>query len=245
MIVVMGTCPLGILTETAPQVVAFFRENAYNTSMPAAAHPTLTPGRVYRTQEFARWGRNPARLAKRLVRAGELVELRRGLYVRPERSVWGAVPPDSRALVRAFLKGKPFLFTGSAQWNALGLGSTAVFAEQLVYNTKRSGHFTLDDRRFEFRRVRFPQRPTAEWFAVDLIENRERAGVSADQLVRALARAAAAGRFANGVVLDVQRLRTVAAEYGTHATVDLVERSLALAAAGSNGESHATAAARP
>lgn len=196
--------------------------------MPAAAHPILTPGRVYRTAEFARWGRNPARLAKRLVRAGELVELRRGLYVQPEWSVWGAVPPDSRALVRAFIKGGAFLFTGSAQWNALGLGSTAVFAEQLIYNTKRSGHFTLDDRPFEFRRVRFPRRPTAEWFAVDLIEHRKRAGVSADQLVLALARAITLGRFANGDSLNIERLRVTAAAYGTRATANLVESSAVL-----------------
>ena len=46
-------------------------------------------------------------------------------------------------------------FTGSEHWNALGLGTTAVFPAKLVYNTKRSGEFTLGGRRFLLRRVGF------------------------------------------------------------------------------------------
>ena len=40
--------------------------------MTASAQPRLKRGRVYRTKEFARWGANPTRLAKRLVREGEV-----------------------------------------------------------------------------------------------------------------------------------------------------------------------------
>jgi hypothetical protein len=55
--------------------------------------------------------------------------------------------------MRAFLDGGPFVFTSPERWNALGLGSTAVFAAPLVYNTKRSGAFELGGRRFVLRRV--------------------------------------------------------------------------------------------
>ena len=45
--------------------------------------------------------------------------------------------------MRAFLDGGRFVFTGPERWNALGLGTTALFATPLVYNTRRSGTFEL------------------------------------------------------------------------------------------------------
>lgn len=61
------------------------------------------------------------------------------LFAHPSRSRFGSVPPRDEELVRAFLDGAPLVFTGAERWNALGLGTTAVSAERLVYNTKRSG----------------------------------------------------------------------------------------------------------
>lgn len=62
------------------------------------------------------------------------------------------------SLLRAWLGDNRFLITGPPRWNALGLGSTAMFAATLVYNTQRTGEFTLDGRRFLLRRVFFPER---------------------------------------------------------------------------------------
>jgi len=188
--------------------------------MPAAAKPRLTPGRVYRTKEFGRWGENPTRLAKRLTRDQGLVELRHGLYYRPKQSRFGAVPPDERELLRAFLEGSPFLFTGPDRWNSLGLGSTAVFVDRLVYNTKRSGTFQFGNRRFVLRRVRFPRDSTPEWFAVDLLENHEMAGVGLDELGAGLERAVASGR------LRAKELLRAAGKYGTKRTQSVVRRAL-------------------
>ena len=188
--------------------------------MPAAAKPRLTRGRVYRTKELGRWGENPTRLAKRLTRDQELVELRHGLFYRPKQSRFGVVPPDERELMRAFLEGGPFLFTGPDRWNALGLGSTAVFVDQLVYNTKRSGVFQFGNRRFVLRRVRFPRNPTPEWFAVDLLENYELAGVGLDDLGEGLVRAVATGR------LCAEELSRAAENYGTRRTQAVVGRAL-------------------
>ena len=188
--------------------------------MATAAHPQLRPGRVYRTRDLAPWGANAPRLAKRLVREDRLVPLAHGLFAHPRKGRFGDVPPEDEEVMRAFLDGGKFVFTGPERWNALGLGSTALFAAPLVYNTKRSGTFELGGRRFVLRRVAFPQRPNPEWFVVDLFENAEGAGVAAADLAAALQRAVAAGRF------DAHRLREMAAQYGTRRTRSLVERAL-------------------
>jgi hypothetical protein len=89
-----------------------------------------------------------------------------------------------------------------------------------VYNTKRSGTFTLGGRRFVLRRVAFPENPPAEWFVVDLIEHAEQAGASRADLGAALTRALARRAF------DRDRLREMAKRYGTRATQALVEAAL-------------------
>ncbi|MGQ0505282.1 MAG: hypothetical protein ACT4TC_08165 [Myxococcaceae bacterium] len=122
--------------------------------------------------------------------------------------------------MRAFLDGAPFLFTGPDRWNTLGLGTTAVFAAPLVYNTKRSGTFEFGDRRFVLRRVAFPENPTPEWFAVDLLEHADQAGASRTEVAAALARAVARGAF------DPERLREMSRRYSTRATQALTESAL-------------------
>lgn len=192
--------------------------------MPAPARPQLSPGRVYRTRELSRWGRNPTRLASRLVREGVLRPLAKGLYLHPKVGRFGPVPPTDEELMRAFLDGGRFVFSGPEVWNTLGLGSTAAFSARLVYNEKRSGTFTFAGRRFLLRRVRFPRRPTSEWFVVDLLEHHDSAGVSRERLERNLARALEEGRF------GLRALRRAAERYGTKATQALVERAAGEAA---------------
>jgi hypothetical protein len=123
-------------------------------------------------------------------------------------------------LLKRFLDGTPFVLTGPERWNALNLGSTAVAPVQLVYNTKRSGDFELGGRRFRLRRVRFPTKPTPEWYAVDLLEHHAEAGVSRETLLEGLQRAAEATR------LSAEKLREAAREYGTKQTQDDIEDAL-------------------
>ncbi len=179
--------------------------------MATAAQPTLQPGKVYRTAELTIWSANPTRLAARLVKRGELIRLRHGLFSAPRRSRFGAVPPSDKALLGALLDGSPYVVTGPPRWNALGLGATALFASTLVYNTRRSGVFELAGRRFRLRRVRFPEPPTPEWFVIDLFNNVQQAGLSEEVLAKALARAVKAGRF------DPDQLDLLAKTYSTHA----------------------------
>ena len=103
----------------------------------------LDPGTVYRTAWLRRWGDNPTRLAHKLERRGLVQRLGHGLFYAPRKSRFGDVPPSDEALLDAFLDGTPYVVTGPHRWNALGLGSTALFARPLVYNTKRTGTFCL------------------------------------------------------------------------------------------------------
>ena len=182
----------------------------------------LRRGRVYRTRDFSQWSTNPSRLARRLVAEGELKPLAHGLFVHPKEGRFGVVPPTDEAIMQAFIGG-PFVLTGPEQWNALGLGTSASFAAQLVYNTKRSGEFTLDGRRFLLRRVSFPRRPPPEWFVVDLFQHAEQAAADRDDLTAALARAVTRRRF------DADRLTTMAMEYGSRDTRERVASALELA----------------
>lgn len=184
------------------------------------ANPTFKPGQVLRTEDLRQWSANPSRLGKRLVQEGKLELLKQGLYVAPKKSKFGLVPPDSQALLRAFLKDTPYQETGPKLWNALALGSTALSTQALVYNTKRSGRFTFAGKTFDLRRVRFPEQAPPEWFVVDLMEHHKEAGVALETLEAGLSKAMKAHRF------DGKELRTMAESYGTLRTRRAVERAL-------------------
>ncbi len=115
--------------------------------MNTPAQPELVPGRAYRSRDLRPWSANPTRLARRLVDEGKLREAAHGLYYAPLLTRFGAAPASSEEILRAFLGGEPFLVTGPPYWNALRLGSTAMFAVTLVYNTWDSGEFQLGGRR--------------------------------------------------------------------------------------------------
>lgn len=185
--------------------------------MSTAAQPELEPGRAYRTSDLRRWAKNPTRLARRLVAEGKLREAAHGLYYAPIPSKFGPAPAADEELLRVFLGDEPFLVTGPPYWNALGLGSTAMFAVKLVYNTRRTGEVVLDRRRFLLRRVYFPATPTPEWFVIDLLQHHDMAGVASSELRDGLAATLRLGRW------DRERLREMAENYGTRATLALVD----------------------
>jgi len=122
--------------------------------------------------------------------------------------------------MRGFLEDGPFVFTGPERWNALGLGTTTVFAKALVYNTKRSGLFDFDGRQFLLRRVAFPESPPPEWFVIDLFENAAQAAAAPEDLAVALDGAVQAGRFGREQLLVMSR------RYGSRRTHKLVNAAL-------------------
>ncbi len=191
--------------------------------MPAAAPLHLEANHAYRTKDFLAYGKNPGRLVRRLVDRGELRELAHGLYHVPVHSRFGVVPPRDHEILRGFLEDYAFVMTGPPAWNALALGATAMFTATLVYNRKRTGTFTFDGRTFLLRRVAFPDRPTAEWYVIDLIQHADMAGVGLDTLEHNLANAMAGGRF------EQVQLVEMALHYGSKATQALVARCLTAA----------------
>lgn len=189
--------------------------------MGLAVQPNLQPGRAYRTRELRQWGANPTRLARRLVREGKLRKAAHGLFYAPIKSRFGPAPARDEELLRAFLDDGRFVITGPPRWNALGLGSTAMFAATLVYNIQRTGDFTLDGRRFLLRRVLFPVDPRPEWYVVDLLQHHGMAGASLADLEASLTATLREGRW------DVRSLRDMANRYGTKSTLALVEGCIA------------------
>lgn len=167
----------------------------------------LTPGRVYRTRELRAFTANPTRWAKRLVEQGVLRQPHHGLYYAPVPTNFGLLGPTTAELLRAFLDGDDFLITGPYFWNALGLGTTQMFAVSLVYNRKHTGIMTVGGHRIWFRRVRFPSPPPLEWFVVDLLHNERHMGEDTSHLDELLVRALRKGRF------DAERLHAMATEY--------------------------------
>ena len=180
----------------------------------------MVPGRVFRTADLAAATKNPSRLAKQLVSEGILERLAGGLYGVPKDSKFGRLTPRSDDIIATFLKGAPYLLTGPEFWNATGLGSTAVFPVQIIYNRARSAKLDLGGRRFWFVRKEFPPEPTPEWYAIDLIEHRDMMGVELKTLRAGLRSAVEAGR------LSAPRLQRMAAEWATKRVAAFVEESL-------------------
>lgn len=100
-----------------------------------------------------------------------------------------------------------------------------MFASTLVYNTRRTGDFTLAGRPFLLRRVYFPKQPSPEWFVVDLLKHHEMAGVALSELRTNLVATLRLGRW------DIATLGEMAATYGTKSIAALIEECIAEARA--------------
>jgi hypothetical protein len=210
---------LPLPTAFGAATMTMFAEISYRMARPLADVP-LDPGTVYRTAWLRRWGANPTRLAQKLEDRGLVRRLGHGLLYAPRTGRFGEVPPSDEALLDAFLDGTPYLVTGPPRWNALGLGSTALFVHPLVYNTKRTGRFDVGRRTFDLRREAFPAEPTAEWFVIDLLRHADDAGVDRHDLAKNLTQALRRGRF------DLDRLFEMAARFGGRRELDLVRAAV-------------------
>jgi hypothetical protein len=78
-------------------------------------------------------------------------------------------------LVEAFLKDDRFLMVSPNDYNSLGVGTTQLHNEPVVYNRKRHGRHKLDGRVYDFRlRPSVPAQLTKEVLLVDLLHNLKR-----------------------------------------------------------------------
>ncbi len=151
----------------------------------------LRPGEVYRRRDLARWSTAVDRHLQRLLAEGRLEKVGAGLYMAPRKTRFGLAPADPQKLVEAFLGDSRFLIVSPNAYNSLGLGTTQLYNEPVVYNRKRHGRFELDGRWYDFRmRACLPAKLSTEVLLVDLLHNLDR--LPEDQssvLPRALARA--------------------------------------------------------
>jgi hypothetical protein len=132
----------------------------------------LQPGQIYRRADLTKWSNAVDRHLQQLVSNGVIQKLAGGLYYCPRKTAFGNVPPGDEILIRAFLKDDHFYMASLNSYNSLGLGTTQLYNEKLVYNHKRDGKITLNGRQFYFlKRSRFPEKSSQEFLLVDLINN--------------------------------------------------------------------------
>lgn len=183
----------------------------------ATAHlaESLHAGHVYRREDLARLSNAVDRHLRELVSMGRLQKLAQGLYHAPKKSHLGLLPPSDEQVVKGFLRDKDFLVFSPSAYNAVGLGTTQLYNQTLVYNHKRHGIFRLGKRQFDFRvKPRFPKKLTQEFLYVDLLNNLEELAEDRES-VRSQAR--------NKLpTFDATRLQHALDSYGNMATRKLV-----------------------
>lgn len=134
----------------------------------------LRPGNVYRRSDLEQWSTSVDRHLRELLEQGKLRKLSGGLYYYPKMTVFGEIPADDHQLVKSFLKDNRFLLTTQNAYNNLGVGTTQLYNETIVYNHKRHGRFKLGNRIFNFRvKHHFPSNLSSEFLLIDLVDNLE------------------------------------------------------------------------
>ena len=180
----------------------------------------LRPGQVYRRKDLARWSNAIDRHLRLLLDEGRLEKVGPGLYMAPRKTRFGSAPASPEKLVETFLGDDRFLMVSPNAYNSLGLGTTQLYNEPVVYNRKRHGHFKLDGRPYDFRmRASVPSSLNVEFLLVDLLHNLGRlAEDKAAVLPKALSRARS---------MDRTRLARAGKDFGSARAARLLEPVLA------------------
>ncbi|KJS25294.1 MAG: hypothetical protein VR75_11690 [Hyphomonadaceae bacterium BRH_c29] len=180
----------------------------------------LRPGQVYRRKELARWSNAVDRHLRLLLEEGRLEKVGPGLYMAPRKTRFGSAPARPEKLVESFLGDDRFLLVLPNAYNSLGLGTTQLYNEPVVYNRKRHGRFELDGRPYDFRmRGSVPSGLSEEFLLVDLLHNLDRLPEDkAAVLPKALKRAGG---------MDRTRLVRAVRDYGSARARRLLEPVLA------------------
>ena len=132
----------------------------------------LRAGQVYRRADLVGLSTSIDRHLRQLVDEGVLKKLRGGIYYKPRKSVFGDVPPEEQKVLARFLKSDDFLVMSLNSYNALGLGTTQLYNEQLVYNHKRDGRVEMNGQKYFFMKGRkYPKKVNKAFLLVDLVNN--------------------------------------------------------------------------
>ena len=111
----------------------------------------LRPGQAYRRKDLAKWSNAVDRHVRQLMDEGRLEKVSPGLYMTPRKTKFGTAAAKPEKLVEAFLGEDRFLMVSPSAYNGLGVGTTQLYNEPVVYNRKRHGRFKLDGRMYDFR----------------------------------------------------------------------------------------------
>ncbi|MDI1327532.1 MAG: hypothetical protein PSV23_12135 [Brevundimonas sp.] len=179
----------------------------------------LRPGQVYRRQDLKKWSTAVDRHVRLLVDEGRLKKVSGGVYMAPRKTRYGMAPASAEKLVATFLKDDRFLMVSPSAYNGLGVGTTQLYNEPVVYNLKRHGRFELGGRFYDFRKKpSVPAKLTQEVLLVDLLQNLDRLPEDkAEVLPRALCRARE---------MNPSRLAKAARDFGSVRAERLVSRAL-------------------
>ncbi|MFN3640213.1 MAG: hypothetical protein ACK4UK_04780 [Flavobacterium sp.] len=176
----------------------------------------LRKGRVYRRADLSRWSKSVDRHLDALVTEGVLQKLSQGLYFYPEVTVFGEAPPEEEVLVRSFLKDSRFLLTSFNAYNTLGVGTTQLYNQKIVYNHKRHGDFDLGGKTFSFRaKPHFPNKVTKEFLLVDLLNNLEQLAEDPIEIVSNV--------LFRAKTMDQKKLKKVLLDYGSSKAKRILE----------------------
>lgn len=176
----------------------------------------LVPGALYRRSELEQFSTSVDRHLGQLVKEGTLKKVGPGLYLHPEKSKWGEKSTDDKKLVEAFLKDDRFLMFSFNSYNGLGLGTTQLYNQTVVYNHKRHGKFKLGNRTFDFRmKPGFPLEFNKESLLVDMLNNLTELAEDPELVVRALSK-----KLSN---FDRQSLENAVKLYGKVKTKKLIK----------------------
>ncbi|HEY9091515.1 hypothetical protein [Parasphingorhabdus sp.] len=135
----------------------------------------LRPGQAYRRKDLAKWSNAVDRHVRQLMEEGRLEKVSPGLYMTPRKTKFGAAAAKPEKLVEAFLGDDRYLMVSPNAYNGLGVGTTQLYNEPVVYNRKRHGRFKLGGRTYDFRlRPSVPKHLSEEVLLVDLLHNLER-----------------------------------------------------------------------
>ena len=146
----------------------------------------LKQGHLYRRSDLEQYSNAVDRHIKQLRDKGVLKKLSGGLYHYPRKTKFGMAAPSDTELVKGFLNDDRFLLLSPSHYNALGLGTTQLYNETVVYNHKRHGTFKVGSRTFKFvRKNHFPKYLSKEFLLIDLVNNEKHLNESSDIIRKA------------------------------------------------------------
>jgi hypothetical protein len=171
----------------------------------------LRPGRVYRRGDLAHWSNAVDRHLRQLLDEGTVTKLASGLYACPKDTAFGKAPPEDHMLVACFLKDDRFLLVSPNAYNGLGVGTTQLYDQTVIYNHKRHGNYVLGGRKFDFRmKPSFPKALSREFLLVDLVNNLDRLAENKAEVLAHVKKQASS--------CDDKRLRQTVRDYGNVST---------------------------